>query len=133
MARLRVLLAVAVLAVTAAAPVVAAAAAAPNPVADCDSSGTLTHRYSAAVLEHALATMPADIKEYTDCPDVIQRALLAKLGGHHTGANKDSSGSGGSFLPTPVIVAFVLLLVAGATFGVLAMRRRTPPGGPGSP
>jgi hypothetical protein len=127
MARLRVLVAATALAACfgGAADAIAAVAAAPTPIAECNATGTLTHHYSAAVLQHALATMPADIKEYTDCYDVIQRALLAQVSGRHAGgSNRDSGGSGGTFLPTPVIVVIVVLAVAAASFGFLALRRR---------
>ncbi len=84
-----------------------------------------------AELRHALATMPADVKEYSDCYDVINRALLAEIGGLH--GNAGNSSSGGSFLPTPVIVVLVILLLAAATLGALALRRRRePPGGRGA-
>jgi hypothetical protein len=125
MARLRVLVVVVGLALLAAPTASNAAAAAPaNPVADCNATGTLTHQYSVAVLQHALKTLPVDVKEYTDCYDVIQRALLAQVGGHHARSTGDSHGGGGSVLPTPVIVVIVLLALAAATFGALALRRR---------
>jgi len=97
------------------------AASAPNPLDDCSKQGQLTHTYSPAELRHALATMPADVKEYTDCYDVINRALLAAVGGVH---DNGGGGSGGSFLPTPVIVVLIVLLLAAATLGALALRRR---------
>jgi hypothetical protein len=99
------------------------AAAAPSPViVDCTSHNRLTQTYTVSQLRNALATMPADVKEYSSCPDLIQRALDQQLGGLH--ATGGSSSSGGSFLPTPVIVILVLLLLAGAGFAVAAMRRR---------
>jgi hypothetical protein len=100
-------------------------------VADCNAHAQLTRTYTAKQLQNALATMPADIKEYTDCYDVIQRALLAQVSGRQAGGSRDSHGSGGSFLPTPVIVVIVLLALAAATFGALALRRRA--GGGGGP
>jgi hypothetical protein len=116
-----------------AAPALGAGQAAP--VADCNAHGRLTRTYTANQLQTALTTMPADIKEYTDCYDVIQRALLARVGGHRASTTGDSNSSGGSFLPTPVIVVIVLLVLAAATFAALAVRRRTPPppGGPDEP
>ncbi len=102
-------------------------------VADCNAHGQLTRSYSAKELQTALATMPADIKEYTDCYDVIQRALLGQVGSHHATNTGDSNGSGGSSFPTWLIVVLVLLVLAAATFGALAVRRRTPPGGPDGP
>lgn len=100
-------------------------------VADCNSHGRLTGQYSVLQLRDALSTMPPDIKEYTNCYDVIQRALLAQLGGLHQGATGGSSqGSGGSFLPTPLIVVLVALALGAAGFGAAAVRRRG--GGRGS-
>jgi hypothetical protein len=100
----------------------ASAASLSQPVADCNTHNQLTHHYSVAQLRSALATMPADVKEYTNCSDVIQRALLAELGtlrGHG-----GSGGGGGSFLPTPVIVILAVLVVGGAAFGAYAYQRR---------
>lgn len=100
--------------------------AASGPVADCNANARLTKHYTAAELRSALATMPADVKAYTDCYDVIQRALLADLGQLH---GSGSGGSGGSFLPTPVIVVIVVLLLGAAGFGTAALRRRAGTGG----
>jgi hypothetical protein len=111
----------------------ASAASGTAAIADCNSHNQLTHSYSIGELQNALATMPADVSEYTNCKDVINRALLiqeGKIKGTPPGGSSDSS-SGGSFLPTPVIVVLVLLLLAAATFGALALRRRQqPPGDP---
>jgi hypothetical protein len=105
-------------------------AAAPAPaalsgaVADCNTHTRLTQTYTAAQLRTALNTMPADVKEYTDCYDVIQRALLADIGG----IKADSSGGGGggsSFLPTPLLIVLGVLVVAAGVFAVIAYRRRS--------
>lgn len=102
----------------------AALAAAPA-VADCNSHGYLSRQYSTAQLEQALSTMPADIKEYTDCYDVINRTLLSQQGTAHGGGGAPTQSSGGgSFLPTPVLVVLVLLALAAAALGALAIRRR---------
>jgi hypothetical protein len=66
--------------------------------------------------------MPADVKEYTDCYDVIQRTLLAQAGGH--GGGSGGSGSGGSFLPTPLLVVLIVLALGAVSFSVAAIRRR---------
>ncbi len=98
----------------------ATAAGLSAPVADCDTHGQLTRSYSAAQLRSALATMPADVNEYTNCHDVIQRALLAKLG-----KLGDAGGSGGgSFLPTWLLVVLILLVLGGAALGAVALRNR---------
>jgi protein-disulfide isomerase len=41
----------------------------------CLSTGRLTRRYSNAQLRSALRSMPASVKRYTNCPNVISRAL----------------------------------------------------------
>lgn len=91
------------------------------PVADCYANGRLTHHYTAAQLRHALATMPADIQEYSPCPNVIRQALLDEIGALHDGG---SGGGGGSFLPTWLIVVLVVLVLGGAGFGAVALRNR---------
>jgi hypothetical protein len=102
-------------------------------IADCNSHNRLTQRYSVSELRSALRTMPADVKEYTDCNDVIQRALLAQLGGSgrrgasaSPGGTPGSSdgGAGGSFLPAPLVLVLGLLALAAATLGAVAIRRR---------
>ena len=115
-----------------AAPVLAAQS---PPVSDCNAHGRLTQTYTPKQLQTALSTMPADIKEYTNCYDVIQRALVADVGGQKVASTRDASSSGGSFLPTPVIVAIVVLAIAAAAFGGLALRRRAAgdAGGPEEP
>jgi hypothetical protein len=108
----------------AATPAVGASSA--NPViADCLAHpGGLTGHYTVAQLKTALQVMPAETKEYTSCPDVINRALLAAVGTSGTGTGGSSSGGSSSFLPTPVIVILVILILAAVTFGALAVRRR---------
>lgn len=106
------------------------ALAATNPaVADCVAHGGLTHSYTAAQLQNGLTTMATDIKQYTDCYDVIQQALLAKLGRLPSSGAAPSGGSGGSFLPTPVIAVLIALALAAAGFGAVALRRRSGGGG----
>jgi hypothetical protein len=98
---------------------------------DCNTHGRLTGHYSVSQLHDALSRMPAVVKEYTDCYDVVQRALLAGVAGSHPTNSGGSGGSGGSFLPTWLIVVLVLLALAAATLGALAVRRRGtgPPAG----
>lgn len=100
----------------------AGAAGLSAPVEDCNAHGQLTGHYTVAQLRSALATMPVDVKEYTNCADVIQRALLAEITKDH--GNGGSGQGGGSFLPTWLIVVLALLVVGGVGFGVYAWRQR---------
>ena len=129
------------------APALAGAASggtAQDAITDCNDHGQLTQQYSSDVLRQALAQMPADVREYTDCNDVIQRQLFAQLGASGANTNTTGSDSGSSFLPTWLIVVIVLLALAAITFGALALRRRgeaedaggpeaAAPGEPGAP
>jgi hypothetical protein len=116
----------------------AAAASGSAALSDCNAHDTLTHTYTAAELRDALATMPATMKEYTDCQDVITRALDTALGNGGTAGGGAGSGGGGSSFPTAVVVILVLLALAAATFGAIEVRRRRAkaeegPGGDGDP
>jgi hypothetical protein len=103
----------------------ATATGASQAVADCNANGRLTHSYTPAELRTALSTMPADVKEYTDCYDVIQRTLLAELGTNKGAAGTvGGTGSGGSFLPTPLLVVVAVLVAGAGGFAALALRRR---------
>src|ERR1700751_1379262 len=109
-------------ALSAAAPAVAAAQSGggtgAQAITDCNDNGTLTGHYSADALRNALANMPADVREYTDCYDVIEKQLFAQLGtSSSTGTGGSSSSSGGSVLPTWLIVVIVVLALAALTFG----------------
>lgn len=97
-----------------------AGAAGLSPAADCQMHGKLTRSYSAAELRSSLATMPAYEREYSNCGDVLQQALLQKIG------RLDSGGSsgGGSFLPIWLIVVLALLVLSGAGLGTWALRNR---------
>lgn len=101
----------------------APAAAASNPViTDCVAHGALTKTYTLPELHKALGSLSAETREYTNCQDVINRAIAAAVSGK-SGSGTGGSGSG-SFLPTPVIVILVILILAAVTFGALAIRRR---------
>ena len=113
------------------APALAASKATSNPVImDClQHPGGLTGHYTTAQLNHALHVMPAETKEYTNCPDVINRARLASLGK----LPGSGTGSSGSFLPTPVLIVLIVLVLVAVTLGSIAVRRRATAGGAGSP
>lgn len=114
--------------------VAASGGTASQAITDCNDHGQLTQQYSSAVLRQALAEMPADVKEYTDCFDKIESQLFKQLGTTSAGTTgTTTSGSGSSFLPTWLLVVIVLLALAAITFGALALRRRGTPDEPGGP
>jgi hypothetical protein len=88
---------------------------------DCQANGQLTHPYTVRQLRHALSVMPASVKQYTSCFDVVQNALVSAR--KHNGT-APANGGGSSFLPTPVIIILVVLILAALTFGALVVRRR---------
>jgi hypothetical protein len=96
-------------------------------ITDCNDRGQLTQQFSPQVLRQALAQMPADVREYTDCFDVIERQLFKQLGSTKSAAGAATSSSGSSFLPTWLLIVIVLLALAAITFGALAIRRRGTP------
>jgi hypothetical protein len=112
----------------------ASSGSASQAISDCNDHLKLTRSYSSQVLRQALSAMPADVREYTDCFDVIERQLFKQLGksGAGSGATTTTS-SGSSFLPTWLIIVIVVLALAALTFGALALRRRRTPPGPGGP
>jgi hypothetical protein len=102
-------------------PSSATAAGVSAPVADCNTHGQLTRKYSVAQLRSALNTIAVDVNEYTACHDVLERALLAQL--HPV---KGGSGSGGgSFLPTWLLIVLIALALGGVGAGVQALRLRS--------
>jgi hypothetical protein len=111
-----------------------ALAAGGNPIInDCQSTGKLSHSYTLPQLRHALAIMPASVKQYTSCFDVIQNGIVTAKRTGRAGGPPPGQSSGGSFLPTPVIVILVVLILIAVTFGALAVRRRRGAGTPGRP
>jgi len=125
----------ALLAVTPVAADAASNADAQAAIADCNDHQALTQHYSAATLRTALAIMPAAVREYSNCYDVIEKQLLAEVGTSSAGSGTTTSSSSGSVLPTWLIIVIVILALAALTFGALAIRRRRVegPGGPGTP
>jgi hypothetical protein len=112
-------------------PTALAASSSSAIIADCYAHpGGLTGHYTVAQLRTALQVMPPETKEYTSCPDVVNRALLAAIATGKSGGGGSGGGSG-SFLPTPVIVILIVLILVAVTFGAVAIRRRG--GGGGGP
>jgi hypothetical protein len=64
-------------------------ASADQVIQDCNDDGALSKKYSKQDLSKALHNLPADVKDYSDCKDVISAALGA------AGSKKRHSGGGG--------------------------------------
>jgi hypothetical protein len=58
-------------------------------IRDCGQDGTLGGKYSDRDLRQALANLPTDLDEYSDCREVISAAIS-------TGAGKGAGGAGSS-------------------------------------
>jgi hypothetical protein len=56
-------------------------------------NGSLSGDYTAQEIRDARSNIPDDVDQYTDCRDVLSRALTALAGG---GASGDTSGGGGT-------------------------------------
>lgn len=69
-------------------------ASASDVLRDCTDDGRLQRTYTQQELRQALATMPSDVDEYTDCRDVIRAAQLAGAGGSDGGAGSAGGGAG---------------------------------------
>ena len=112
-----------------------ALASASRVISDCNSNGRLIGHYSRADLQSALNGMSADIKEYTNCYDVIRSALLssAASGVHGQPANGAARGakvslprhaatSASASLPGPVMAVLILLALVAISGGGQALR-----------
>jgi hypothetical protein len=108
------------LAGAAVAPALGASSASSVIINDCQATGKLSHSYTLSELQTALNTLPAYVKQYSSCYDVITQGILTVKHGKQTGPK----GGGGSFLPTPVIVILVVLILAAVTFSAIAIRQR---------
>jgi hypothetical protein len=99
------------LALVAALLLVPSAAHAAGPIQiirDCGDDGALQGNYTASELRNARSQLPTDIDEYSDCRDVLGRAIAAKTSsskgdggdsqgtGAGTGRDSTSGGDGGS-------------------------------------
>jgi hypothetical protein len=72
-------------------PTAARAASSDTIIRDCADDSTLQGHYSVADLRKALDRVPKDVNEYSDCSDVISRAIA-----NQTTRNNDNSGSSGT-------------------------------------
>lgn len=73
-------------------PTAQASASGRDVLKDCSTNGRLTKKYSQAEYRDALANIPSDLNEYTDCRDQIRAAQLGLSGG----GNRGGGGSGGA-------------------------------------
>jgi hypothetical protein len=66
---------------------------------DC-ADGTLDGRYSQKVYAEAMANLPADLDEYSDCRSQIQRARLGGGKSSNSGAGGGTNAGGGGAIST---------------------------------
>jgi hypothetical protein len=66
-------------------------------IRDCTDDGALSKSYSQQDYKDALAHLPTDVDEYTDCRDVIRHAQLGGAGGTRNDGNGGGSAGGGGF------------------------------------
>ena len=74
-----------------AAPTVPAQSTRNQILRECQN-GSLSGDYTAREIRDARSNIPDDVDQYTDCRDVLARALLARAGG---GGSGDAAGGGG--------------------------------------
>jgi len=65
-------------------------------IRDCADDGALQGDYTAAELRNARNNLPTDIDEYSDCRDVLARALASKTANSGNGGGNGGGGNGGS-------------------------------------
>src|SRR4051794_462726 len=76
-------------------PAATALASGAKVIRDCTDDGVLQGHYTQKQLRDALASIPTDVDEYTNCRDVIRRAAFA--GGGSGKGGSSGGGSGGEF------------------------------------
>jgi hypothetical protein len=92
-------------------------------LAQCNANSRLTGHFTPEQLRQALAQMPADLSEYTDCTQAIRGQLLVELS-HTPGARPRSEGSGGVSGTTIVIIIAIVIILGGTGATVLARWRQ---------
>ena len=65
-------------------------------IKDCTNDGVIQGHYSQQDYKDALANLPTDVDEYTDCRDVIKRAQTGGAGGGSGGPGAPGGTSGGT-------------------------------------
>lgn len=92
-AMLRRLLAAAVLTVCLLVPATCALASGADVLKDCSNNGRLSKTYTQKEYRQALAQMPTDLREYSDCANIIRRAELGLAGGTAGGGGGTGTGA----------------------------------------
>jgi hypothetical protein len=86
---------IAVLMLLVAAPTVLAQSTRNQILRECQN-GHLSGEYTAREIRDARSNIPDDVDQYTDCRDVLSRALLALAGGGGSGDTTSGGGVGGT-------------------------------------
>jgi hypothetical protein len=76
-------------------PAATALASGSKVIRDCTDDGVLEGHYSQRDLRDALASIPSDVDEYTNCRDVIRRAAFGGAGGGKGGGGGGGGGNAG--------------------------------------
>ena len=84
---------IALLALLLAAPTALADATRNKILRECQN-GSLTGDYTAREIRDARSNIPDDLDQYTDCRDVLTRALLSRAGGDSGSAGSGGTGTG---------------------------------------
>jgi hypothetical protein len=79
----------------------------------------LTQHYSLAELRSALASIPADVREYSGCVNIIQTQIFRQS----TGKLPPATGGSGSSVLVPVIIVLLVILLGGGGAAYLVRRR----------
>jgi hypothetical protein len=104
-------------------------------LSDWADNGRLDGVYPLRCYQAAMSKMPADLRDYTDAGDVIQRALtraVTSSGERGTevaaGTTPNVGGESTSALPLPllVLIGVSVAVLAAGVLGHLARRRRVP-------
>jgi hypothetical protein len=70
-------------------------------IRDCADDGILEGHYSPAELRKARDNLPTDVNEYSDCSDVLSRALAADVSPPGGGGGSGGGSAGGTPAATP--------------------------------
>ncbi|MFL5844138.1 MAG: hypothetical protein ACJ762_05530 [Solirubrobacteraceae bacterium] len=90
---LRRLTTAAVVALSLLVPASSALASGDDVLIDCNDHGRLTKDYSQKEYRDALSRIPADLKQYTDCENIIRRAQLGQRGTSEANAGTPFAGA----------------------------------------